>query len=447
MSTLPMKQDGFGVPINGGYGIPDDVYKNRSERKRKLAEALRKQTTNPQGQMVGGIYVAPSITQYLATGLQGYKANQLEKEADQDYDTGVKQKQERTSTAMQKYLEALRPQSVQTGETKQPFEANQMDRFGTPMQGQQQPTTPVMGQRQPTPEEMYAAQMNFASELQDPNAMMQAANSRMGYMEKQQGREDEQSFRQDQLAAQQQQRMLELQYKSQDAALSRQEQAQARMELAEMNNAARGDMVRLAASLRPPTQAPQAQIIDTPQGKMRIVNGQAVPLTTADGQQVAGVKPKSALSATAQKELFEAEDIAQASNNATGMLKEALTLNNKAYSGIGAKPRAIIASNLGMGKGGADDTINLDNLMTGQALESLKATFGGMPTEGERKILLDMQASADKTPTQRKAILDRAIIAADKRAKFNQTKAKSLRSGDYFLEEPQSTGGVRTVDW
>jgi hypothetical protein len=447
MSLMPMKQTGYGVPIDGGYGLPDDVYKTRAERKRKFAEALRKESTAPQGQMISGHYVAPSITQYLASGLKGYQAHQLERQAESEWETAAKQQQQRMTSAQQKYLEALRPQSVQTGETKQPFEANQMDRFGTPMQGQQQQTTPVMGQRQPTPEELYAAQMQFATDLNDPQAMMQAGTARMGYMEKQQGREDEQSFRQDQLAAQQQQRMLELQYKSQDAALSRQEQAQARMELAEMNNAARGDMVRLAASLRPPTQAPQAQIIDTPQGKMRIVNGQAVPLTMANGQQVVGVKPKSAMSATAQKELFEAEEIAQASNNATGMLKEALTLNNKAYSGIGAKPRAVIASNLGMGKGGADDTINLDNLMTGQALESLKATFGGMPTEGERRILLDMQASADKTPAQRKAILDRAIIAADKREKFNKTKAQSLRSGDYFSEQPQSTGGVRTVDW
>lgn len=146
---------------------------------------------------------------------------------------------------------------------------------------------------------------------------------------------------------------------------------------------------------------------------------------------------KTPMSATAQKELFEADEMVQASKNALGMLQEAKKLNKTAYSGVGAKPRAVIASNLGMGGGGADDTINLDNLMTGQALESLKATFGGMPTEGERKILLDIQASADKTPAQRKSILERAEKAAERRIKFNENKANALRSGTYFTDQQQ----------
>jgi len=146
--------------------------------------------------------------------------------------------------------------------------------------------------------------------------------------------------------------------------------------------------------------------------------------------------PKTALSSAAQKEVFEADEMVQASKNAIGMLQEAKKLNKTAYSGVGAKPRAIIASNLGLGSGGADDTVNLDNLMTGQALESLKATFGGMPTEGERKILLDIQASADKTPSQRAAILDRAEKAAERRIKFNESKAKALRGGTYFTNQP-----------
>jgi hypothetical protein len=157
-----------------------------------------------------------------------------------------------------------------------------------------------------------------------------------------------------------------------------------------------------------------------------------------DQQKAANPAPtqKTQLSPTAQKELFEADEIAKASENVIGMLKEAKGLNDKAYSGIGAKPLAVVRSNLpGFGASeGADATINLDNLMTGQALESLKATFGGMPTEGERKILLDMQASADKTPAQRKAILDRAISAAERRLKFNKSKADALRKGTYFTE-------------
>jgi hypothetical protein len=159
---------------------------------------------------------------------------------------------------------------------------------------------------------------------------------------------------------------------------------------------------------------------------------------------------KTPLSASAQKELFEADETAKASENAIGMLTEALDLNKKSYSGIGAKPLAVVRSNLpGFGESDeANATINLDNLMTGQALESLKATFGGMPTEGERKILLDIQASADKTPKQREDIIKRAIKMAERRMKFNKSKADALRKGTYFTEgineqaAPQEAGVI-----
>jgi hypothetical protein len=159
-------------------------------------------------------------------------------------------------------------------------------------------------------------------------------------------------------------------------------------------------------------------------------------MTAATAQAKATAPQKTALSPTAQKELFEADELAKASENAVGMLNQALELNKKAYSGIGAKPLAVVRSNLpGFGESDeANSTIDLDNLMTGQALESLKATFGGMPTEGERKILLDIQASADKTPAQRKIIIDRAIQMANKRMKFNKSKADALRKGTYFTE-------------
>jgi hypothetical protein len=183
------------------------------------------------------------------------------------------------------------------------------------------------------------------------------------------------------------------------------------------------------------------------------VRGQDLSAGTARrGQDITQAKAsapgKAPLTATSQKELFEADEIAQASQNAIGMLNEALTLNKKAYSGYGAKPRAVLRSNLPGESGAADATINLDNLMTGQALESLKATFGGMPTEGERKILLDIQASADKTPTQREQILKRAIQAANKRLSFSKNKSQALRTGTYFtdgvpiLENNQQPGVV-----
>lgn len=140
------------------------------------------------------------------------------------------------------------------------------------------------------------------------------------------------------------------------------------------------------------------------------------------------------MSVTLQKELLESDDVAQSSSAIIDILTEGKKINKTAYSGYGAKPRAVLASNMPWDSAGADATINLDNMMTGQALESLKSIFGGMPTEGERKILLDMQASAEKTPAQREAIMDRAIAAAQRRGGFAAQKAKAIRGGTYLTE-------------
>lgn len=146
------------------------------------------------------------------------------------------------------------------------------------------------------------------------------------------------------------------------------------------------------------------------------------------------------LSPQAQKELFEADENAQAATGVINTLNQAMLLNNQAYSGFGALLKAKAESNLpGQVDPKADATIQLDNLIREQALSSLKLTFGGSPTEGERAMLLELQASAEKTPKQRKAIINKAIEMADKKLRFNQQKAESLRGGTYFKEAPKAT--------
>lgn len=156
---------------------------------------------------------------------------------------------------------------------------------------------------------------------------------------------------------------------------------------------------------------------------------------------LAAAKGDGKLSPTAQKELFEADEMSQASQNAMTAIDEALKLNDKAYSGPLASERTAAARWLPGTYEGADAATSMDNIVRGQALESLKAIFGGMPTEGERKILIEMQASLEKTPEQRADILKRAKQAAERRLKFNQEKANSLRGGAYFKPGTQVTTG------
>jgi hypothetical protein len=154
-------------------------------------------------------------------------------------------------------------------------------------------------------------------------------------------------------------------------------------------------------------------------------------------RKLAEAKGEGRMSPTAQKELFEADEGSQSASNVMGLLSKAKELNKQAMFGPYASTRAKAYSLLPGEDAKANATIDLDNIMTGQALESLKLIFGGMPTEGERKILLDMQASVDKTPAQREAILNRAMEIAQRRASFSKSKADSLRSGKYFKEGPQ----------
>ena len=148
------------------------------------------------------------------------------------------------------------------------------------------------------------------------------------------------------------------------------------------------------------------------------------------------------------RELNDADEATFQSGLVQKQLQAALDINEKAYSGFGALSRAEAAGKITGMVGGkpnaeADATIALNNIITTQALDSLKLTFGGMPTEGERKILLEIQGSVDKTPAQRKDIFDRAMTMAKARQGFHSRKAEAIRSGtwskqNYNPSEPEA---------
>jgi hypothetical protein len=164
-----------------------------------------------------------------------------------------------------------------------------------------------------------------------------------------------------------------------------------------------------------------------PDGRpMRNPDGTLVVRKVAEG----GAK----INATTQKAIDEADDFTKQSTNAVGAIKEALRLNSTAYDGVGANARAAIVNNI-PGVGGTQSslaTTDLNNLITNQALSALRATFGGNPTEGERKILLEVQGSTNLPAAARKVILDRALQAAQQSLQFNQQKGQALREGKYY---------------
>lgn len=181
--------------------------------------------------------------------------------------------------------------------------------------------------------------------------------------------------------------------------------------------------------------------------KITLGNGQEVTaIQNPDGsfrlpdvKGAANMAPK--LSEGERDQIIKDEDTKAAGESALSAIREARKLNEKAFSGAGAGARAWVARNSpvdlgtisgGLSKEGGKATTQLDNLLTEQALGSMKAIFGGNPTEGERKVLLDLQASSSKSPEERKEILDRAEKLMMRRIKMSGERAKSIREGSYF---------------
>lgn len=164
----------------------------------------------------------------------------------------------------------------------------------------------------------------------------------------------------------------------------------------------------------------------------------AQPVVGANGQ------PVRKLNTTEQKKLFEIQDQQNADKSVIQVLDKMMKLTNETYSGFAATGRAKGMSNVGLAGEKANNTVLYDNLATSQALAQLKATFGAAPTEGERKILMDIQASASKTPMQKKQIIAQAFRAVQARQAYREKLANGIRTGQYMIPTAPTTTKPKT---
>jgi hypothetical protein len=145
------------------------------------------------------------------------------------------------------------------------------------------------------------------------------------------------------------------------------------------------------------------------------------------------------LTATDKKAILEADEMVLSSEGVIKNLEDAKALSKKAYTGPTAGVRGYATSFVGAEGGKA--TEELRTLITQNALQQLKATFGAAPTEGERKILLEIQGAVDKEPSVREAIFERARVLAEKRLAFYRKRAEEMRGQSYF--KPQTPAGAQ----
>ena len=144
------------------------------------------------------------------------------------------------------------------------------------------------------------------------------------------------------------------------------------------------------------------------------------------------------LSVADRSAILKADEAAEASRAVLGTLKDAMALSKKAYEGPTASYRGVLTGTFGNEAGQA--TTEYDNLVTQNALGQLKATFGAAPTEGERKILLDIQGSSSLPDSLRQKLLQRAYAAAERRITVMDERATQLREGDYYKPNRGQSG-------
>lgn len=141
------------------------------------------------------------------------------------------------------------------------------------------------------------------------------------------------------------------------------------------------------------------------------------------------------LTNTDKREIYETDELVGANKSAISLLRQARELSDRSLQGPGAGAVASVTSIFGDTQG--ENTLEFDNLLKQQVLPQLKAIFGGMPTEGERKVLLDLQGSSGLQRNVRNKIIDNALRHAAARLRFNQEKAQGLRTGTYYGAPPE----------
>jgi hypothetical protein len=384
----------------------------RLANQEKIAAAMAaKGQQSLAGGMVGNTYVGASPLQGLANMFHQYNAGQATRNAEEGYKALGDRKSKEYADAISSYKRNT------VGTPEQPM--------GPPTEEGQMGVNPAFA---PTPDARRQAIIEAAVST-NPRL------SKMGQLDFQMDarKEDKAAAREDrvfQLEMQHRNNLASIKEKALEGRISR-EEADKRA------NESKEQMIRLVAGLR---QEPAPTVTEV------IKDGKAVKVDARSGR-VIGESPAmgkgKAMSPTAQKELIQTDEEIQGGQAALTSLQQAKDINDNAMGFKGAGVVSSLGTLLpeGIRPAAVDATENLDNILTSGALPQLKAIFGGMPTEGERKVLLEVQGSSSKSPAVRKEIFDRAEAAAKKRIEFSQKKAKALREGSYFAGD----GGMDTA--
>jgi hypothetical protein len=172
----------------------------------------------------------------------------------------------------------------------------------------------------------------------------------------------------------------------------------------------------------------------------------------ADGTPVTRFDPKQGKtrepSATELREIIKTEDLVNGRLSGIRAVQDALGLNQQAYDGSIAGVRVKLGQLFSSDDPTYVASEQLENLVKSGALANLKATFGGNPTEGERKALMDLQANLGKPRAVREKLLRRLLEEMQIGLKDQTSRLDRLKGGEYGRYQqpsPAPRGGGRVI--
>lgn len=167
------------------------------------------------------------------------------------------------------------------------------------------------------------------------------------------------------------------------------------------------------------------------QVEIREVGGYMLRLYGKNGSRGVDVigKAQPKQDASTLGKVADIQSMNDSANQTIAQLKKAKELSRQGiYSGYGASGRADAMGSVPFlnGTEKSKRTQEYTNIIVNSALQSLKAVFGGAPTEGERAMLIKVQASADYPQEVREKILDQAIEMAQAKIASNNRQIGTL---------------------
>lgn len=131
------------------------------------------------------------------------------------------------------------------------------------------------------------------------------------------------------------------------------------------------------------------------------------------------------------KMLTEAEDTINNADETMRGLRRALELNPVAYEGSLTGIRKQVGSLFSSDDPAYVAAVELDNVLQNIALSKLKTTFPGAVTEGERKILVELQGSSGQPRAVRERIIRNAIPVIQRLIERNKGRIDRIQTGEY----------------